>query len=165
MDPYRYLPFVTRKVMQAWAERERPPDHVAWTPLARPLGDCRVALVSSAGIALRSDRPFDQEGERDDPWWGDPTWRAVPADAREDDVRLYHLHIDHEPVERDLDVELPLRRLHELAAMHVVGDVSPRHFSIMGYILDATELVAVTAPELAAAMARDDVDLTLLVPS
>jgi D-proline reductase (dithiol) PrdB len=165
VDPYRYLPFLTRKVMQAWVAREQPPARVSWTPLHRPLAACRVALLASAGIALRSDRPFDQQGERDDPWWGDPSWRALPADVTEGDVRLYHLHIDPGPAEQDLDVELPVRRLRELVEAGVVGEVSPRHFSIMGYILDATDLVTRTAPQLADAMVADDVDLALLVPS
>ena len=36
MDPYRYLPFIYRKVMQAWAERELPPQHESWTPMTKP---------------------------------------------------------------------------------------------------------------------------------
>ena len=46
----------------------------------------------------------------------------------------------------------------------VIGTASPRHFSIMGYILDATELTQITAPELAQALIDDQVDLVLLVP-
>ncbi len=164
MDPYRYLPFLSRRVMQAWAAREQPSDHIAWTPLARPLADCRVALISTAGIALRTDQPFDQQGERDDPWWGDPTCRQLPADVTEADVRFYHLHIDATPAEEDLDVQLPLRRLRELVDAGVVGQISPRHFSIMGYVLDATELTTITAPELAKALTADRADLVLLVP-
>jgi len=164
MDPYRYLPFISRQVMQAWADRERPPADVAWTPLDRPLADCRVALITSAGIAPRSGEPFDQQRERDDPWWGDPSWRAIPADATEADVMVCHLHVAHEPIERDLDVALPARRLGELAADGVISEANHRHFSIMGYVLDATELVATTAPELASELLADDVDLALLVP-
>lgn len=55
-------------------------------------------------------------------------------------------------------------RLAELAADGVIGEANHRHFSIMGYILDATGLVTVTAPELGAELAADDVDLVLLVP-
>jgi hypothetical protein len=45
-------------------------------------------LLSSAGIALKDDQPFDQEGERQNPWWGDPTYRVLPKTATEKDVRL-----------------------------------------------------------------------------
>jgi len=164
MDPYRYMSFLTRQVMRAWADREQSAEQVAWTPLEKPLAECRVALISSAGIALRTDKPFDQQGERENPWWGDPSWRALPAETTAADVHIYHMHIDPAPAEKDLDVILPLRRLRELADAGIVGDVSPRHFSIMGYILEATELVNKTAPELASELIRDEVDLALLVP-
>lgn len=164
MDPYRYLPFVSRKIMQAWAEREEPPATVAWTSINKPLSTCRVALITSAGIAPRGTAPFDQQGERDDPWWGDPSWRRLPAQLTESDVQIGHLHIDHAPVEADLDIVLPLRRLAELADAGVVGEVAPHHYSIMGYVLDAHELIDVTAHELATALTDDHVDLVLLVP-
>lgn len=164
MDSYRYLPFLSRKVMQAWAEREQPPEHASWTPLTKPLSRCRVALISTAGIASLTDQPFDEQAERDDPWRGDDGWRAVPGDATEADVGVHHLHIDRTPVEEDLEVVLPVRRLAELAADGVIGEANHRHFSIMGYILDATGLQTVTAPELGAELTADAVDLVLLVP-
>ncbi len=150
--------------MQAWTEREQPSGPPSWTPLRAPLDECRVALLSTAAISLRSDRPFDTEGERADPWWGDPSWRSLPLDVTEDDVTFSHLHVDPTPAEEDLDVVLPLRRLHELVAAGVVGAVGARHISIMGYILDATELVETTAPQVAAELSADEVDLVLLVP-
>ena len=164
MDSYRYLTFAARQVMQAWAERERPPAQVDWAPISKPLDRCRVALISSAGLALRTDQPFDQQGERDNPWWGDPSWRALPAELDSADVTIGHLHIDHRPVEQDIDVVLPVHRLRELVDQGVVGGISPRHFSIMGYQLDATELVTSSGPELGAALVADGVDLALLVP-
>jgi len=164
IDPYRFLPFMSRRVMQAWAGREQPPTDVAWTPLRTPLWTCRVALLTSAGIAPRDTAPFDQQGERDNPWWGDPSWRRLPSDVTEADVRVCHLHIDHRPIEDDLDVALPLRRLAELVDDGVVGAVSDSHYSIMGYVLDARELVEVTAPEIAADLVAHEVDLVVLVP-
>lgn len=164
MDPWRFLSFTTRKVMQAWADREQPPHQVAWSRLDKPLDQCRVALISTAGVALRSDEPFDQAGERANPWWGDPSWRRIPSDTTEADVEIGHLHIDTAPAEKDLDVVLPLRRLAELSTGGVVGSSAPNHYSIMGYILDAAELVDDTGPELADALRQDDVDLALLVP-
>jgi hypothetical protein len=50
---------------------------------AKKLNDCTVPLLSSAGIVLKADRPFDQEGERLNPWWGDPSCRILPAGANE----------------------------------------------------------------------------------
>ena len=82
--------------------------------------------------------PFDQERERRDPWWGDPSSRVIPLGTTERDVRLYHLHIDPRFGEADLDVVLPMRRLTELAQEGLTGQPAPRHYSIMGYILEPT---------------------------
>jgi hypothetical protein len=124
----------------------------------------RVALVSTAGIARLDDAPFDQDGERQNPWWGDPTHRVIPRGTKADEVRVCHLHNDPRPVREDLDSVLPLRRLDELVDSSEVGSSAPRHYSIMGYILQPRELIEETAPAMAAALAGDQVDLALLVP-
>ena len=61
VNSFRYVDFATAKVMQAWMARE-PKRSIPWTPLARPLSEARLAIVSSAGIALATDRPFDADG-------------------------------------------------------------------------------------------------------
>ena len=67
-DSLQFLDGASKRVIKAWIEREeRKP--IPWTPLRRPLSDSRVALISSAGVALKSDRPFDEEGERQNYWW------------------------------------------------------------------------------------------------
>jgi D-proline reductase (dithiol) PrdB len=164
IDSYRFLDFASRQVMKAWAARER---HgvVPFTPLAKPLADSTVALVSTAGIARNDDRPFDQEGERRNPWWGDPSFREIPFGTTEADVQLYHLHIDPRFGEADLDVVLPMRRLAELAGQGLVARPASRHYSLMGYILDADVLIGQTAPAIAERMRADAVDAAALVPA
>jgi D-proline reductase (dithiol) PrdB len=163
IDSYRYVDFATRKIMQAWAARQEP-GVIPFTRLRKPLRECTVALVSTAGIARIDDRPFDQEGERRDPWWGDPSFRRIPLGTTENDIRVYHLHIDPRFGETDLDVLLPMRRLSELAAERVVGRPAPTHYSFMGYLLDTTELEAKTAPAIAESMRDEGVDAVVLVP-
>jgi D-proline reductase (dithiol) PrdB len=164
IDSYRFLDFASRQVMKAWAAREQP-GVVPFTPLAKPLADCAVALVSTAGVARNDDRPFDQEGERRNPWWGDPSFREIPLGTTERDVRLYHMHIDPRFGEADLDVVLPMRRLAELAGQRIIGKPAARHYSLMGYILDAEVLIRQTAPAIAAHMRADGVDAAALVPA
>jgi len=163
MDSYRFLDFAARQVMKAWAARQKP-GVIPFTPLPKPLPDCTVALVTTAGVARNDDRPFDQEGERRNPWWGDPSFRTIPLGTTERDVRLYHLHIDPRFGEADLDVVLPMRRLSELASKGMVGRVARTHYSIMGYILEPTELVETTAPAIAERMHAEGVDAAALVP-
>jgi D-proline reductase (dithiol) PrdB len=164
IDSYRFLDFASRQVMKAWAARQEP-GAIPFTPLAKPLRECMVALLTSAGVARIEDRPFDQEGERRDPWWGDPSHRLIPLGTTERDVKVYHLHIDPRFAEADLDVVLPMRRLAELADEGVIGRPAPTHYSTMGYILDPTELVEKTAPAIAEGMRAEGVDAAALVPA
>src|SRR5512132_1384224 len=163
IDSYRFLDFGTRQVMKAWAGRQEP-GVIPFTPLTKPLAECTIALLSTAGIARNDDEPFDQEHERRDPWWGDPSFRVLPLGTTERDVRLYHLHIDPRFGEADLDVVLPMRRLTELVDEGVVGRAAPTHYSTMGYILEPTELVEKTAPAIARCMQAENVDAVVLVP-
>src|SRR5438045_2349824 len=135
IDSYRFLDFASRQVMKAWAARQHA-GVIPFTKLVKPISECTVALVSTAGIARNDDRPFDQQGERRNPWWGDPTFRVIPLGTSDSDVRLYHLHIDPRFGQADLDVVLPMRRLAELAREGVVRQPAARHSSIMGYSLE-----------------------------
>lgn len=163
VDGFRFLEGATRRVAKAWIERESC-EEVPWAPLRRPLAEARVALISSAGISRKGDAPFDQEGERRNPWWGDPSYRVLPRTVTGREVRISHMHIDARPALDDLDCMLPLRRLDELVAAGIVGASAPRHYSIMGFLLQPEELTSTTAPKIAASLASDEVDLALLVP-
>ena len=56
IDSYRFLDFASRQVMKAWAARETP-GVIPFTPLAKPLAECTIALVSTAGIARTTIGP------------------------------------------------------------------------------------------------------------
>jgi D-proline reductase (dithiol) PrdB len=116
-------------------------------------------------VARHVDVPFDQEGERRNPWWGDPTYRTIPQGTTEGEVRLYHLHIDPRFGQADLDVVLPMRRLAELASQGVVGRSADTHYSIMGYQLRTEVLEGDTAPAIAREMKARGVDAAALVPA
>ena len=49
--------------------------------LRRPLSEATVAVVTSAGIHRRDDRPFGRE---------DPTYRVIPAETKADDLLQSH---------------------------------------------------------------------------
>ena len=163
VDSYRFVDFLTRKAVEGWIAREAPRE-IPWTPLQRPLGEATVALVSSGGIALKSDAPFDLEVERRDPWRSDPSFRVLPRTATEEDVEIYHLHIDPSFGRRDLDCVLPLRRLAELEDSGEIGAVAARHYSYMGYTLDPTTLLEESTPAMIRLLREDGVDLVVLVP-
>jgi D-proline reductase (dithiol) PrdB len=129
-------------------------------PFARPrkpLGESRLALVTTGGVHLPGQPRFDI----DDPL-GDCSYREIPAEATE----LTWTHAYYRPDEgADLDAVFPLWTMRELVGEGVVGELGSRHFSFMGAIHDPQPLVEETAPEVAAKLAEDEVDAVLLTPS
>lgn len=164
VDSYHFLDRITARLVKNWIKLETPRE-IPWTPLSKPLTECTVALISSGGIALKTDRPFDQEGERQNPWWGDPSYRVIPPTATEQEVEIYHLHVNPRFPKQDLNCLLPLGRLLELEATGEIGRSAPRHYSFMGYILQPEQLLKESTPAMIRHLQDDGVEVVLLVPA
>ncbi|MGB8212521.1 MAG: glycine/sarcosine/betaine reductase selenoprotein B family protein [Anaerolineales bacterium] len=164
IDSFRYISGITRRVVRSWIAQESPRP-IPWTPLRKPVSESTLAVISSAGLALKSDRPFDQQGERDNPWWGDPSYRSIPRTARTGDVTMYHMHVDPFYVNRDLNVLLPLERLAELEENNAIGKLAPTAYSFMGYNLKPDGLLEETTPAIINGLQQEAVEIVLLVPA
>ena len=136
-------------------------DPVPWTPLAKPLAVCRLALLSSAGFIAPGQPPFDSAVRG-----GDVSFRDIPSDS--DVHSLIDTHrsesFDHTGVRQDANLAFPIDRVRELAERGRIAAVNPRHLSFMGSITAPGRLVRHTAPEAARRLAADGVDVALLVP-
>jgi D-proline reductase (dithiol) PrdB len=75
------------------------------------------------------------------------------------------LHIDPSHAEQDLNCLFPLQRLQELEKSGRIGRMSPRHYSIMGYILNPQRLLQETVPALIRNLKEDMADVVVLVPA
>lgn len=163
VDSFKYLSPASTMVVKSLIARA-PRDPVPWAPLRRPLEKATVALISTAGISMKSELPFDAEGERQNPWWGDPSFRVIPRTATARDVIVSHLHIDTRYILEDLNVALPLERLAEMEKSGAIGHAASSHYSFMGYLLDPTEFLASTVPAMIARMHAEGVDAAVFVP-
>ena len=163
VDSYRFLDGIAKRVMKRWAGLPRE-TRIPWTPLARPLSGCTVSLVSSAAIALKTDRPFDPEIERRDPWFADPSYRVLPRTARTGDVQVCHLHVNPRLAEQDLNSLLPAERLDQLAELGEIGAAAPSHYSYMGYTLRPERLLRESLPEMVRQLSEEHVDVVVLIP-
>lgn len=142
-----------------------PYDGVPWTPFRKPLAEARIALVTTAGINVRGLEPtFDWDREWANPGWGDPTYRTLPRDLKQEQVESGHLHINNDDIDRDVNIALPIHRMLELEAAGVIGSLAPRNFSFMGYQPDTTEWREKYAPEAARKLRDDAVDGVILTP-
>ena len=118
------------------------------------MSQCKVALVTSAGLHLRDDQPFT----RDTPG-GESTYRVIPSDCDPSDVVQSHFSIgfDHTGIYRDLNVTFPVDRLRELKDRGDIGSLSDNYYSFMGALRDASTVINETGPEVARRMKAEGV--------
>jgi len=163
IDSFKFLPgSIAAYYRNLPVQREEP---VPFTPLAEPVSASRFALVTTAGIHQRGDEPpFDAEREKREPFWGDPTFRRIPRDVRQEEIGACHLHTNNRDVLLDVNIALPVHRFAELEAEGVIGSLAPTSYSFMGYQMDTTEWRQRYAPEAVAAMKDEGVDAVLLTP-
>jgi D-proline reductase (dithiol) PrdB len=135
---------------------------VPWTPMRKPLRECRVCLITTGGIHLRNDQPFNMEDPQ-----GDATYRTIPSYARAEDLTITHNYYDHRDADRDFNILLPLDRLRALAQNGFVGGLTPSHYSFMGHI-DGSHLFTLKErilPQLLAGLATEEPDFVFLTPA
>jgi D-proline reductase (dithiol) PrdB len=115
----------------------------------------RVALISTAGLHRRGDRPFES-------MTGD--YRIIPGTIQARDLVMTHIstNFDRTGFQQDWNVVFPLDRLRELAAEGIIGSLAAYHYSFMGAADPST--MAASAKRLAGPLKGDQVDAALLVP-
>jgi D-proline reductase (dithiol) PrdB len=129
-----------------------------YTPLPRPLAQCRVAIVTTAGIHLRHDKPFAG---------GDQGYRVIPINTAEGDILQSHASIGFDRTwrQRDLNIVFPRDRLRELVEQGELGSLGPACFSFMGALRDWATIQGETGPAVARRLRENDVDVVLLTPT
>jgi D-proline reductase (dithiol) PrdB len=164
VDSFKYLPGSIAGYYRNMAVlREEP---VPWTPLGKPTSECRFALVTTAGIYVKgAEPPFDAEREKREPMWGDPTFRRIPCDVRQEQIGASHLHINNRDLLADVNVLLPVERFRELEEEGTIGSLAPTSYSFMGYQMNTREWRERYAPEVATLMKDEAVDCALLTPA
>ena len=132
---------------------------IAWAPMSKPLTDCTIALISTAGVHLKSQPAHDVL----DPH-GDASFREIPAHTPASELAVDHTHYDTTDANADPNCVFPIDRLHELVMMGVIGAVAPTNFGFMGFIPDGRLLRDTTAPIVADRLLAQAVDAVVLTP-
>lgn len=120
-----------------------PVDEVPFTAPSKPLS--RVALITTAGLHLDDQPPFDLDTQ-------DCSYRRIRPT---DDLSRLRVGWDA-PARQDVNCAFPLALLREMSG------VAETHYSFSGAIPDPRPLVDDTAPEVAREI---DADAVILAPS
>jgi D-proline reductase (dithiol) PrdB len=121
-----------------------------------PLHQRRVAIVTTAGLHGRYDRPFQM-----DP---DDYYRVIPGNVKANDLIMSHMaaSFDRTGFQRDWNVVFPIDRLREMAAEGIIGSLADFHYSYNSIRAqpDAPEPIR----EIAGLLKKDNVNAVLLFP-
>ncbi len=139
--------------------RFTPNERLSWTPLAKPLSTSTVALVTTAGVHLKSQQPFDLMNEE-----GDWSFREIPGDASAAQLAVSHSHYDTTDANADPNVVFPIDRLRDLVADGTIGAASRIHLGMMGWNPNGAKVRDETAPAMARILRDASVDVVVLTP-
>jgi hypothetical protein len=117
--------------------------------MRKPLNRTTIALVTSAGISLKTDPPFDMEREKKEATWGDRSFREIPKEATEKDIDVNHLHINTTYIKQDINVML----------------LAFTAYSFYGFQWENTEFLKEAIEPIAKKMKLEEVEAVLMTPA
>ncbi len=165
VDGFRFLPPALKAWVRTFIPEEDFKGPIPWTPMSKPLNQTTVALVTSAGISLKKDPPFDMEREKREPLWGDRSFREIPRDTTERDIEVNHLHINTTYIKQDINVMLPLERMAELEKDGMIGRLAPTSYSFYGFQWQNADFIKEAIEPISRKMKIEGVEAVLLTPA
>lgn len=138
-----------------WVENESAP----WAEFDKSLTESKVAVISTGGLYVKGDKPFEIENRKD----VDESFREIPLNIEPDQLEIAHEHYEKRYANKDINTVFPIERLNELVKDGFIGEVSNYNFSITGYIPEPDQIYA-TGEEIALNLSKLEVDAVLIVP-
>ncbi len=138
---------------QWYRDEETPP----FTPLGKPLSECRLGMVSTSGAYVVGQKAYFYKD--------DASTRAIPKATPKENIHFSHLTENYlENPRRDPACMMPTDALRRLEAEGVVGEVAENLFSCMGAVYSQRRVREELAPALLEQFQAQHVDAVLLVP-
>ena len=159
-EPVEYMKTIREKYSKmgyapyGWHEAtEAPP----WTPLAKPLSECRVGMMTTAGTYVAGQEAYFYKD--------DTSHRPIPSNTPVENLRFSHLTENYLPdARRDPNCAFPIEPLRQLVDEGVIGGLADNFFSCMGAVYSKRRVDEEVAPAIYEAFAKEGVDVAYLVP-
>ncbi|MGN6689092.1 MAG: glycine/sarcosine/betaine reductase selenoprotein B family protein [Actinomycetales bacterium] len=144
-------------------------DDAPFTPLAAPLPELRLALISAGGVFRAEDDPMGPDGPTQaeslalikEFLRGAPTLSVIPTDTPDSALTARHPGYDARTAQRDPGTVFPLAVLRELEGEGRVR-LAAQHYAFTG-ATSQVRLRTQVAPEWARRLPAEGVDACLLV--
>jgi D-proline reductase (dithiol) PrdB len=165
VDGFRFLPPGLKAWINTFIPGEDFKEFIPWTPMKKPLNETTLALVTSAGISLKTDPPFDMEREKREAIWGDRSYRAMQRGTTEKDIEVNHLHINTNWIKQDINVILPLARMAEFEQEKIIGRLAPTAYSFYGFQWQNNDFLKEAIEPISKKMKLEGVEAVLMTPA
>lgn len=165
VNGFRFLPPGLAAWIEDFIQEREFKGPIPWTPMRKPLNQTTIALVTSAGISLKTDPPFDMEREKREPTWGDRSFREIPRETTEKEINVNHLHINTTYIKQDINVILPLGRMAELEKEGVIGRLAATAYSFYGFQWENTDFLKQAIEPISMKMKLERVEAVLMTPA
>ena len=118
-----------------------------------PMSERRVAVVSTAGVSRRGEKPFS---------WLARDYRVIGKHDR--DLVMTHVAVEFDRTawQQDVNTVMPFDRLDEMSKTGEIGSVADEHYAFMGAANPRD--MEKSAHEVSERMKRDGVNTVLLAP-
>lgn len=130
---------------------------VPYTPVFKPLNQMNISLVTTAGVRLQSQEPYNDEG--------DERFYVVPGNLDFADLTANYAspaNYDITDTLQDINVVFPLERLRELKEAGIIGGIANKHIVSMGYTMKLKKVYEETVPAIARELERSNTDGVIL---
>jgi len=129
------------------------------TPLAKPLNECKLALITTGGLHLKTDAPFKTKTKD-----GDCSFRKLPGDVTPEDIAISHRWYNHKFINTDLNCVFPIDRMREQVKKGTIKSLSQQHYSFMGHIYKTGPLIK-NAKNVAKQLKEVGVNIAFITPT
>lgn len=143
-----------------WSQYNHPKNEAVPGAAGVKLANARLMLVSTAGGYVRGEQEtFDAQN-----LLGDYSLRTFPSTIDLNNLAFAHEHYDHEMIDADPEVALPLGLLKAMVEDGRLASLSPSIVSISGYQPNSARVVREIGPKVVALAKEEAVDAVLLAP-
>lgn len=125
-----------------------------WTPVTKALNEMTIALVTAAGVHLKSDKKFNLSG--------DTGFRLLGKEDKTKHMMVSHGGYDNSDVNKDINVMFPIDRLREIKKDGIIKEIAQSHVGFMGGGGDVKFFIEETGPEIARILKEENVDAVVM---
>lgn len=160
MKPIRYMDAIRERYERLgyqayrWYVAGEPP---AWAPLEKPLSDCRLGVLSTAGVYRRGQVAYYYKD--------DTSTRAIPKSTPTGEIRFSHLTEQYLPdARRDPNCVFPIGPLRRLEDEGAIGSLADDMLSCMGAVYSQRRTREELIPAVVDRFEAQNVDAVFLIP-